>query len=176
MRYVMRRQLPANAPEEWRRAAAPPDGARLVEADRPSADLLAARLRAFAAGHVDHAPERAQAAVLDRIVSGREAGPLLPCSRLAVADAEGEVVGVALVTDPPAVGGEGGPWIADIYRDPSPEWAGLGTALLHAVLVAAVEQRHAAIGLAVTEGNPARRLYERLGFRIVREVRQREPA
>jgi GNAT superfamily N-acetyltransferase len=173
----MRRALPDVEPEEWSRAAAAqPRGARLVSAQRPAADLLPARLRAFAAGHVDHAPERAQAAVLERIVSGREAGPLLRCSRLAIDAAAGEVVGVALVTDPPVLGSEGGPWIADIYRDPAPRWAGLGSALLYSVLTAAVADHHSAIGLAVTDGNPARRLYERLGFRVVREVRPRQPA
>ena len=60
---------------------------------------MAARLRAFGPGHVDHAPSRAQAAVLSRIVDGREAGPLLDCSRLAVISADAAVVGVALVTD-----------------------------------------------------------------------------
>ena len=171
----MRRALPDAVPEDWRRAAARvPRGVVIVRAGRPAEDLVAARLRAFGPGHVDHAPSRAQAAVLSRIVDGREAGPLLDCSRLAVISADAAVVGVALVTDAPAVGDDGGPWVADIYRDPDPRLAGLGTALLCAVMAGAVEAGRDRIGLAVTEGNPARRLYERLGFAEERSVAPRQ--
>lgn len=170
----MRRALPAVVPDDWRRAAARvPNGVVVVGAGRPAEDLVPARLRAFAAGHVDHAPTRAQAAVLARIVEGREAGPLLDCSRLAVLSADAAVVGVALVTDAPVIGDDGGPWIADVYRDPDLRWAGLGTTLLCAVLTAAVDDGHDRIGLAVTDGNPARKLYERLGFREERSVAPR---
>ena len=174
----MRQALPAAEPDDWRRAAAAvPAGSRLVAAGRPAEDLLPARLRAFARGHVDHATERAQEAVLERIVAGREAGPLLRCSRLAVDVETGGVIGVALVTDPPAGPDDAGPWIADIYRDPAPRWAGLGSTLLYAVMTAAVADGQRTIGLAVTDGNPARRLYERLGFQVVREVAGRhQPA
>jgi ribosomal protein S18 acetylase RimI-like enzyme len=42
---------------------------------------------------------------------------------------------------------------------------GIGSALLDALLALAQEQRHRALSLSVDRQNPARRLYERKGFR-----------
>ena len=42
---------------------------------------------------------------------------------------------------------------------------GIGGALLDALLARAREQRHRALSLSVDRQNPARRLYERKGFR-----------
>jgi ribosomal protein S18 acetylase RimI-like enzyme len=43
---------------------------------------------------------------------------------------------------------------------------GIGTAMLHALLARAAD-RHPAVSLSVSADNPAVRLYERLGFRVV---------
>ena len=43
---------------------------------------------------------------------------------------------------------------------------GIGTRLLDALLAVA-DERFAAVSLSVSESNPARRLYERLGFRVL---------
>lgn len=53
----------------------------------------------------------------------------------------------------------------------APEWRGrgLGTAIVGAVLAEAWE-RGLPVALQVLRGNPARRLYERLGFRVVAET------
>jgi GNAT superfamily N-acetyltransferase len=48
---------------------------------------------------------------------------------------------------------------------PEARGRGLGGALLDALLALAREQRHRALSLAVDRQNPARRLYERKGFR-----------
>jgi GNAT superfamily N-acetyltransferase len=47
---------------------------------------------------------------------------------------------------------------------PAARGSGLGTALLARLLADAREQGTAAVSLSVRESNPARRLYERLGF------------
>jgi GNAT superfamily N-acetyltransferase len=57
-----------------------------------------------------------------------------------------------------------GPWIGDVFRDPAPAYAGLGAALLQLVLAAAADSGTAEVGLAVSDANPAGRIYERLGF------------
>jgi GNAT superfamily N-acetyltransferase len=147
-------------------APALPDGLTLTPADRPPADLVPAFRDAFPPEHVDGPArigkdlQRELAYVLERGV----AGPVLPCSRLAV-DAEANVRAAAIVTrlegEPPF----GGPWLAECFRDRDPRYAGAGRALLEHVLVRATRDGLTTIGLAVTHGNRARELYLELGFR-----------
>jgi GNAT superfamily N-acetyltransferase len=140
-----------------------PPGYRLTDVDRPAADLLDAYRAAFPPDHVDHrdeTPERALAE-LESHLSGREFGPLLHGSGLAVAEDDSVVGAILLGTlpgDPPL----NGPWLIEIFRDPAHR--GVGRALLERALALADVP---ALGLMVTEGNPARGLYEDLGFRLV---------
>ena len=126
-----------------------PGGLRLTPADRPAADLVPAFRAAFPPEHVDGAERvgkdlRAElAAVLERGV----AGPLLPCSRLAVDAA--------------------GPWVAECFRDRDPSYAGAGRALLEHALLQATRDGLPTVGLAVTHGNRALELYLELGFREI---------
>nr|WP_237535987.1 GNAT family N-acetyltransferase [Streptomyces sp. SID3343] len=83
----------------------------------------------------------------------------MPCS--VVAFDAGRPVAAALVNDAELYG----PWIGEIFRDPDPRYAGLGGRLLRHALGRAAKDGVEAVGLAVTEGNPARAVYERLGFR-----------
>ena len=88
-------------------------------------------------------------------------GPLLAGSGIAVAggDVVGAIIIGALPGDPPL----NGPWLIDVFRDPA--WPGVGRALLTLALALA---DYESLGLIVTEGNdPARRLYESLGFELV---------
>lgn len=57
-------------------------------------------------------------------------------------------------------------FLADIAILPDWRGRGLGTALITAVLQEA-QQREIPVALQVLKGNPARQLYERLGFRVV---------
>jgi GNAT superfamily N-acetyltransferase len=94
-------------------------------------------------------------------------GPLLGCSGLALR-ADGTVAAAILVNDS---GGElpaGGPWIAQFFRHP--EARGAGAPLLRRALALATLDGLPAIGLAVTDGNPAQRLYEAHGFAEVRNL------
>ena len=70
------------APERWPDAP----GVRLTDVDRPAADLVDAFRAAYPPGHPDHReepPERTLAD-LESWISGRDFGPLLPGSGLAV--------------------------------------------------------------------------------------------
>jgi len=141
-----------------------PPGYRLTDVDRPAADLVDAYRAAFPPGHVDHRdepPERSLAE-LESHLSGREFGPLLRGSGLAVAD-DGTVAGAILLGilpgDPPL----NGPWLLEVFRHPAHR--GVGRALCERALALADGPR---LGLIVSEGNPARGLYEELGFRLVR--------
>ena len=59
--------------------------------------------------------------------------------------------------------------LADIEIGPAWRKRGLGTAIITAILAEA-RQRELPVVLQVLNGNPARRLYERLGFRVVEQT------
>jgi hypothetical protein len=141
------------------RPAVPPSAFDLTPVDRPASELLPVYLAAFAPGHPDRmeAPEARRH--LDGLVGGK-LGALLPGSGLAVLD--GRVVGAiliaALADAPPPFGG---PWVMEVFR--APEARGAGRALL----ARALARTTGSLGLAVTDGNPAERIYAELGFRRV---------
>ncbi|MFJ9822984.1 GNAT family N-acetyltransferase [Streptomyces sp. NPDC101160] len=161
--HGMRRELVTDPPPAAWAAAEPPAGLRLVPCDRPARDLFPAWRAAFSAGHPDHFPGGDTEALETQLVpllSGDMLGPVLPCSALVV-DAEDRVVAGVVVTDR-----DGLPWITTVFRLPGAGRAGLGSVLLRRMLADATARGLAAIGLAVSDANPARQLYEKLGFRV----------
>jgi GNAT superfamily N-acetyltransferase len=160
--HLMSRDLARDpAPERW---PEPPPGVRLTDVDRPAADLVDAFRAAYPRGHPDHReepPERSLAD-LETWVSGREFGPLLAGSGLAVA-ADGTVAGAILLGTLPGDPPENGPWVIELFRHPAHR--GVGRPLLERALALTPVPT---LGLIVTEGNPARALYDDLGFRFVR--------
>ena len=92
--------------------------------------------------------------------AGAKLGPLIcPASALALRD--GYVYGGILVVDRP----DEGAWVCDLWRDPRPEYAGTGAAMLR--WAAARLKGFASLGLVVTVGNDAAlRAYQRVGFVI----------
>ena len=58
-------------------------------------------------------------------------------------------------------------YIQDIYVEPANRGSGIGAALLGCVAALAVARGNPLVELAVREDNPARRLYDRVGFREV---------
>jgi GNAT superfamily N-acetyltransferase len=57
-----------------------------------------------------------------------------------------------------------GPAVVDLFRDPDDASSGLGGLLLRRALAVTAKEGGLSLSLTVTEGNPARRLYERTGF------------
>jgi GNAT superfamily N-acetyltransferase len=163
-----------NLSRDLRRDPAPPGWAEtgygVVPYDAvPAAEIFPAWRAAYPSTHPDHHATD-DAALLEQefapTLSGELYGPLLPCGGLLLREnrvVAGVLVG-ALKGDPPL----GGPWVFDVFRDPNPRFAGLGAVMLRRALALATLHGLPALGLAVTEGNPARRLYERLGFRHTR--------
>jgi GNAT superfamily N-acetyltransferase len=142
------RELPEIAP-----------GFELTPVDRPASDLLPVYLAAFGPGHPDRLEPREAAQHLEGIVAGKLGG-LLEGSGIALLD--GEVVGAVLIgtiTDAPPP--FGGPWIMEVFR--APHARGAGTALLQRAL----RRTEGSLGLAVTHGNPAEKVYAALGFKRV---------
>ncbi|MER7846409.1 GNAT family N-acetyltransferase [Kitasatospora sp. NPDC096077] len=159
--HTFRRDLRADPPPaDW--AGAPlREGLRAVPCDRAPEELLESWRAAFDPAHVDHFHGDDTQALAERIgplLAGRAIGPVLPSSLLAV-DAEDRVVGGAVLTDR-----NGLPWVAEVFRHPQRGYRGLGADLLRRAIADAAGHGVADVQLAVSEGNPARRVYEALGF------------
>ncbi|MFG3229520.1 GNAT family N-acetyltransferase [Kitasatospora sp. NPDC048194] len=159
--HTFRRDLRADPPPaDW--AGAPlRAGLRAVPCDRGPEELLDSWRAAFHPGHVDHFPGDDARALAERIgplLAGKAIGPVLPSSLLAV-DAEDRVVAAAVLTDR-----DGLPWVAEVFRHPRLGYPGLGADLLRRAIADAADRGLADVHLVVTEGNPARRVYEAMGF------------
>jgi L-amino acid N-acyltransferase YncA len=148
------------APAEW----AQDD--RIGPLDCSAPELVEVYRAAYPPAHVDWrytGPPPDYEEDLAGILGGWIAGPRLEVSRVAV-DAAGRPAGALIVTELEGGPPFGGPWVAELFRRPGSELRGLGRALLQAGLAAATAAGLPALGLAVTDGNPAQRLYESLGF------------
>ncbi|MEV0697940.1 GNAT family N-acetyltransferase [Saccharopolyspora sp. NPDC050389] len=161
--HAMRRDLRADPPPpEWA-GLAPEAPLRVVACDRPAPELLPAWLEAFPPDHPDRVSgddQQVLAELLQPLLTGRVLGPMLECSALVV-DAEDRVAAGLVINDR-----DGVPWVGDVFRRPAAEFAGLGGLLLRRALAWLSAQDWHEVGLAVTVGNPAKRVYERLGFSV----------
>ncbi len=156
--HQMRLALPVAAYVDNEFVAFAPDATPPVPWDAVMPSFEAA----YPPDHPDHLP--GGAALIDAYLvpytAGAELGPLI-CHASALAIRDGHVYGGILIVDRP---GEG-PWVCDIWRDPSPEYAGAGGALLR--WAAARLDGFDSLGLVVTVGNDAAlSAYERVGFAI----------
>ncbi len=161
--HGMRRDLVSDPPPPAWASSPPPEGLRITPCDRGAEELFPAWRAAFSAGHPDHRHTSDQQALdeeLAPLLAGSVIGPVMPCSRLAV-DGTDRVVAGAIVTDR-----DGVPWVATVFRQPGPAYAGLGSELLRRVLADAAARGLTEIGLAVSDANPARRVYDELGFHL----------
>ncbi|MFF3069267.1 GNAT family N-acetyltransferase [Kitasatospora sp. NPDC057904] len=162
--HSLRRDLVADPPPaDWTDAPLR-DGLRAAPCDRAPEELFDAWRAAFAPGHVDRFAgddRRALAERLAPLLAGTAIGPVLPASLLAV-DADDWVVGGVVLTDRAGV-----PWVGEVFRHPGRGYPGLGTDLLRRAVADCARRGLAEVQLTVTEGNPARRVYERLGFALV---------
>jgi ribosomal protein S18 acetylase RimI-like enzyme len=120
---------------------------------------------AYPVGHVDHTEDDVSAAVqhIRAIGRGELLGPLMEVSRVAVS--AGRIVGACLVVDRDGTPPDGGPWVIDIFRDPTSPVRGVGAALLSGALAAAQSAGLSGVSLAVSHQNTrALGLYTRVGF------------
>jgi GNAT superfamily N-acetyltransferase len=166
---LMCRELAADPPPPDWAGLRPAAALRLTTCDRPAADLLPAWRAAYPATHPDHFPDDDEAALRVRLVpqlAGNLHGPLLPLSTL-VTDAADRVVAAVVVNDVDSEPPWRGPWITDLFRDPSPAYAGLGALLLRRVLAHGAGTGLSTVSLVVTDQNPARRVYAQHGFQVV---------
>jgi GNAT superfamily N-acetyltransferase len=175
--HVMARDLLADPPDPaWGRLV-PEDPTLTVDAASLVAlDYLEAAEAAYPPEHPDWEPRPSPADRLAQDITpllDGTLGPLLEASGV-VRRPDGSVVAACLVTDRP----QEGPWVVDVFRRPTPGCLGLGSLLLRRALALLAQDGWTTLGLAVTEGNPARSTYERLGFQHVLEsvtVKLRDP-
>jgi GNAT superfamily N-acetyltransferase len=125
---------------------------------------------AFPPEHPDHfdGDDATAVAFIMRLVDGSELGPLHRSTTLLLDSAGTPVAGILInirAQDPPW----GGPWIADIWRDPALHGTGVGTMLIGHAQRLLVEDGHVSLGLAVSAGNSARHTYQACGFHTVNE-------
>ena len=95
---------------------------------------------------------------LDHLRAGRSGPPIHEAS-LVVEDASGGLASVVLTTR-----WWGTPFLCFVVTAPEHRGRGLATALVRSAAAAAAGLGETELGLIVTEGNPARALYARLGF------------
>ncbi|MEV0051997.1 GNAT family N-acetyltransferase [Saccharopolyspora shandongensis] len=161
--HAMRRDLRADPPPlEWADLV-PAAPMRLVDCDRPASELLAPWREAYPPDHPDRGSDDDQQVLvelLQPLLAGRVLGPVLGCSALVV-DAGDRVAAGLVVNDR-----DGVPWVGDVFRRPAAEFAGLGGLLLRRAMAWLSAQGRHEVGLAVTVGNPAQHVYERLGFAV----------
>lgn len=155
----------APVPDEW--AAQPLSrGLSYAPVDPDPEPLFTTWIRAYPPGHPD-APSGNNRADFDAdlapLLTGAMLGPLMPVSGCVLdSDAPGRAVAACLVNDRP----DEGPWISEVFRDPDPRYAGTGAGLLRRTLWLASQAGLRSMELAVTVGNPAQHVYEKVGFRV----------
>jgi hypothetical protein len=129
------------------------------------AELLAqALVAAYGPGHPDaRAPDIGEAAQSLLTMVEDPDNPLME-GATQVAVVEGQPVAAAVVVHSDHVTGWRGPWLMNMFRAPDPTLPGIGATLLTRSLELLTAAGESHLGLAVTDTNPARRVYERLGF------------
>jgi GNAT superfamily N-acetyltransferase len=159
--------LPASAaPDE----AGPPAGVTLGAGVASVPEMVRVRLAAYPPGHPDAGPRGRPAAEhesdLSELLTGKAVGPVLRDASAVAFDAAGTVVGAVIVarTGSEPWGWPGGAWVADVLVTPDWQGRGVGRALLRHAIASCTAAGEARVGLPVTDGNPAERLYRALGF------------
>jgi GNAT superfamily N-acetyltransferase len=164
--------LPADCPAE----PTLPDGLTLRPGVEASPRLTRALLAAYPPGHPDVGLSGRTRGQADReiaeLLAGTDAGRVIQDASAVVSDDAGAVVAAVIVTriEPEAWGWPGGPWVATVLVVPRWQGRGVGRAVMGLAIARCTAAGEARIGLTVTDGNPAERLYRALGFRRLRTL------
>lgn len=164
--HVMSRDLVAHPPEPGWAAQRPADpDLSVVPAPLDAPAYLELVEAAYPSGHPDHVPRPTDERIAEDILPLLDGslGSLLDASRVVVESPGAgapRLVAACLVNDYP----DSGPWVTEVSRLPDPRYSGLGALLIRRAMVTLAGQGRPTLGLAVTEGNPARSTYGRLGF------------
>lgn len=155
----------ADVPAEWATPVLPAGYDLTPTAD--ATELVPAHVAAYPPDHPDHEAGLDHERELGGILGGHILGPFVPAASWVVR--RGDVVaGGILVVDRPAFD-EMSPrlWVIDLFVSPEETGRGLGRALIQRSVRGAADAGHELVGLVVTDGNPARELYESTDFRLL---------
>lgn len=148
----------ADVPPEWTELVAP-QGFRLSQELDP-ARLAGPHEAATPPDHPDHEAGMDHAENLRELLSGGVIGAVVNDATWQVED-DGGPCGAIIVSER----ADPGTWVLDVFVHPRHQRRGLGGLLVRRSLAGAARAGYPATGLVVTDGNPARALYERVGFR-----------
>ncbi len=149
-----------------------PAGVRLERLDCDAEGLAVAHASATTRDHIDFAiwsgMDRAE--YWRRLLEGNgPCGSILPAPSGLFRDSRDGIVGAVVVTEMEATEWwAGDPWLPELFVVSDLQGHGLGALLLGHALRSCAQTGYTRLGLTVSEGNPARRLYERFGFQPFR--------
>ena len=162
--FVMTLDLRTSPPPHTWRVSGLPAGLHYAPLDGDPELLYEAYAGAYRPAHPDRgsADQReAYEQTLLPLLRGEILGPVLPSSGMIVDNVTDRAAAACILTDR-----DGMAWVAELFRDPAPLYAGTGGALLRHCLWRTAEHGIGKVGLAVTVGNAAQLLYEEAGFVI----------
>ncbi len=155
-------------PGEWLDRSAI-DGVELVDYRPVDLEIAAGWLAAYGPEHPDHDPTRlSPEAAREDLRQTQEGTEVLfepSASALAVEARSGAVLGGIMITTMRPNPLWTGPWVPDVFVTPAAQRRGIGERLVRYAVAAVAQAGHHGLALSVTDGNPARRVYERVGFR-----------
>jgi GNAT superfamily N-acetyltransferase len=125
-------------------------------------DLAAALWAAYGPDHPDRGDRVGR---LRGLTEGEGALAVLPGATARLRGPDGRSVGQVFTVGPVPWGSAPMSWVLDLAVAPGGQGRGLGAALLAYAMRGTRDAGLTAVGLSVTDGNPARRLYDRMGFR-----------
>ena len=163
---------------EYDVAAAPPpaewlergerDGVRLADYRPIDDEIASAWMAAYPPSHPDH-----DAALLDvadavadlrTVRSGTVTGVFSEDASALALGLSGEVLGGIMVTLMRPNPYWDGPWVPDLFVRPDAQRRGIGERLVRYAVAAIAAAGEKGLALSVTDGNPARLVYDRVGF------------
>lgn len=125
-------------------------------------DLARALTAAYGPDHPDRDDRVGR---LRGLIEGDRGLVLLPGASARVRGPDGRSAGQVFTVGPVPWGSTPMSWVLDLAVAPAAQGRGLGAALLAYAMRGTLDAGLATAGLTVTDGNPARRLYDRMGFR-----------
>jgi len=105
---------------------------------------------------------------LRSLTEGEGGLAVLPGASARLRDPAGRSMGEVFTVGPVPWGTVPTAWVLDLAVGPGGQGRGFGAALLAYAMSGTRHAGLTVVGLTVTDGNPARRLYDRMGFRPVR--------
>ncbi len=135
-----------------------------------SGELFESWNNAYGSTHPDHIPGNRSDLIRDHLQ------PLLDRtemgdnhrSSLAIID-NGTPIAAIIISLRDGLPPFGGPWISEIWVEPKHQGQGIAKYLIAHAQVKLKADGYSSLGLAVTNGNQAKQLYENTGFTIVKE-------